>query len=81
MEKKYDDIEQADLSEVQWIIDNKLNSSKGDVSDDSHKCLKAVVLFLMLISLSGCHKLDKGITLRYMVVGYFVMWSAKNAAV
>lgn len=46
-----------------------------------NKCLKAVVLFLMLISLSGCHKLDKGITLRYMVVGYFVMWSAKNAAV
>ena len=36
MEKKYDDIEQADLSEVQWIIDNKLNSSKGDVSDGSH---------------------------------------------
>ncbi|MED5795471.1 hypothetical protein VYH97_10295 [Streptococcus anginosus] len=28
-----------------------------------NKCLKAVVLFLMLISLSGCHKLDKGIVI------------------
>ncbi|HES9049744.1 TPA: hypothetical protein VPG36_001011 [Streptococcus pyogenes] len=28
-----------------------------------NKCLKATVLFLMLISLSGCHKLDKGIVI------------------
>lgn len=36
LEKKCDDIEQADLSEAQWIIDNKLNSLKGDVGDGSH---------------------------------------------
>ncbi|HES9049746.1 TPA: hypothetical protein VPG36_001013 [Streptococcus pyogenes] len=55
LEKKCDDIEQADLSEVQWIIDNKLNSSKGDVSDGSHTFNELyyhrMVLFLAILKI------------------------------